>query len=258
MSLRRLFTFILLAILVAICLYQAGEIEEVLGYQSPPPAVERVIVDDVIVTAPRATRRETTALRSINDLTEDFEGAWPTADWELQDNSTSDGGQFLWDKSNCHAHGGQYSAWSIGGGGDGRTQCDQLYPVNANTWAIYGPLDLGEASAATLVYYVWGKSEYDKVADNCVDYLFAGSSANGANYKVRTSCGDFTDGKEAGGFYRVEYELKDGIGDATAYIAFGFRSDGSVNYSGFWIDDVTLVIEGDGGLIYLPLVRGQQ
>ena len=67
-------------------------------------------------------------------LTEGFEGAWPAGLWATGDFSSNDGGEYLWDDSNCWPHTGQWGAYSVGGGAAGnQLPCWGPYPNNVNT-----------------------------------------------------------------------------------------------------------------------------
>src|SRR5262245_26255309 len=92
-------------------------------------------------------------------LAEGFENQWPGA-WKLDDYSSDDGGTYLWGKRDCLAHSGGYAGWSVGGGSDGSNlNCSDQYPNNINTWAVYGPFDLSDATSAIITFYFTGRSE---------------------------------------------------------------------------------------------------
>ncbi len=86
-------------------------------------------------------------------MSEDFKGAWPATGWVVSDRSSSDGGEYLWGKRDCHPHTGSFGGWSIGGGAQGGAlPCSSNYPNNVDSWAEFGPFDLSNASAANEQY----------------------------------------------------------------------------------------------------------
>ncbi len=95
-------------------------------------------------------------------MSQNFEGAWPASGWSLSDQSSNDGGEFLWGKRNCRPRTGSYGGWSVGGGAQGSAlACSANYPNHANTWAEYGPFNLSNATSASLTFYFWGRVEYE-------------------------------------------------------------------------------------------------
>ncbi len=176
-------------------------------------------------------------------MPQDFEGAWPAVGWQLSDESGADGGEFLWGKRDCHPHTGSYAGWSVGGGAQGSLlSCSANYPDNANTWAIYGPFDLRSATSAVLTFHVYGRTAG---AEGCPwDYLFVGSSVNGAEFAGGRYCGDWTSGADGAGYHRGTLNLAGRLGEAQVWIGFRFYSNGSVTDLGFTIDDVALDVNG--------------
>jgi hypothetical protein len=194
-------------------------------------------------------------------MTQGFEATWPAAGWQIGDGSSTDGGEYTWGKRNCHPHAGTYSAWAIGGGAQGSAlACGSNYPNNANAQAAYGPFDLSNATAASLTFHVWGKSQMQ--GDSCADYLFAGSFTNDTDLDGKIWCGDATGGSAGNSYYRITLDLSDRAGASRVWILFAFVSDSSVTYQGFTIDDVTLDVSGSApggsGKVYLPLVAREE
>lgn len=176
-------------------------------------------------------------------MVETFEGAWPSAGWQLFDKSNKDEGEYLWGKRSCHPHNGSYAGWSVGGGAEGEAlNCLFSYPNYASSWAVYGPFDLTQATSANLDFYLWGATE--ESADCVNDYLYVGSSNDGKIFTYgRRYCGDWTDGGEGNGYYRQILDLENRLGAPDVWVLFAFVSDSWTTDDGFTIDDLTLNME---------------
>jgi uncharacterized repeat protein (TIGR01451 family) len=174
----------------------------------------------------------------ITILQENFEGSFP-GDWYLTD-TEPDGFEYLWDKSNCRSYEGDFSAWGIGGGRDGSTlPCFSYYPNNANSWMIYGPFSLADASGGDLVFRTWMNTERD---GDKYDYLFRGFSLDGSQFY-----GSRTAGNSQGDWIERTMDLTDvpTLGDITGqsqvWLGLAFVSDYSVNYpEGAHVDQILL------------------
>ena len=180
-------------------------------------------------------------------LSEDFEGGWPAPGWQLSDNSSADGGVYLWGKRNCHPHGGTYGGFSAGGGTNGKNRsCSSQYPLNAFSWAIYGPFSLTNVSSASLSFYLWGRSEaaVDQQG-NPFDYLLAGVSTDGSHFSGTAYWNDWTNGPAGNGYSQNSVDLSSGLGHDLVWIAFVFVTDNSVTDIGFTIDDITLDVDNN-------------
>lgn len=177
-------------------------------------------------------------------MSEDFEGIWPNTGWEVGDGSDNDGGEYTWHKRECYPHTGSYAAWAVGGGlpGGSLLLCTDQYPANAHSWMTYGPFDLTAATAATLDFYIWGKTEG---GTNCpYDYLFVGGSSDGDSFDGGRVCGDWTGGDLANGYYTLTLDLESWLGQSTVWVGFIFHSDVDTQDIGFTIDDVALNVTG--------------
>jgi hypothetical protein len=180
-------------------------------------------------------------------LAEGFEGAWPGA-WKLDDYSDLDDGNYLWGKRDCLAHSGNNAGWSVGGGSDGRDlDCSDQYPPNINTWAVYGPIDLSDATTAVVTLYLTGRSEA-AVRENGdpYDFLFIGSNtaAVGDFYGSRY-WSNWTGGPDGNGYYKRTFDLSQDdahnrLGESEVWVALAFFSDASVQDIGFLVDDIRL------------------
>lgn len=185
-----------------------------------------------------ASQASTLATSFPATMSENFEGAWPSAGWALQDYGTS-GGEYLFGKRDCNPQSGRFAAWGGGGGADGaKLACDAKYANNVYTLATYGPFDLTNAASSIVSFAFTGASEagYDTlyVAASIDDYYYCGSSYSG----------DY-----AAGYVQGTLDLSDlncpgqpttMLGQTNVTIAFFFISDTSVNDIGFNIDNIRL------------------
>jgi hypothetical protein len=177
-------------------------------------------------------------------MSETFEGSWPALGWEVSDLSSVDGGEYLWDKRNCHSHTGNYGGWSVGGGAQGSAlPCSGNYPNNTRSWAVYGPFDLRNAMSASLTFHLWGRTEYHPQCN--FDFLFVGSSTDATNFSQGIqACGNLTTGTAGNGYHRYTLDLNSRLGQRQVWLAFVLSSDSSATDNGITIDDVTLDVNG--------------
>lgn len=174
-------------------------------------------------------------------MTQDFEGSWPASGWQLLDESSLDGGEYLFGKRNCRPHTGSYAGWSVGGGAQGGALgCSASFPDNVDSSAIYGPFDLTGAASAQLIFYLWGRVQVSPGCDNAE--LFVASSIDNRRYTGSTYCGDYTNGTEGNGYYRLTFDLNQRLGRSQVWVAFNFASSDSIPDIGFTIDDIRLEV----------------
>lgn len=199
-------------------------------------------------------------------MNEGFEGAWPANGWQVIDNNTADGGEYLLGKRTCHPRTGNSAGWMIGGGANGTTLgCASNYPNNVETWAFYGPIDLSQATAASLRFYVWGRTPAPQ-NNACLDGVFVGSFTNDTDLTGGALCGDATGGNAGNGYYQIDYPLNDRLGASQVWLALVFFSDGSVTNIGFTLDDLSLDVTSTtppsppatSKKVYLPFVAKPQ
>jgi hypothetical protein len=120
-----------------------------------------------------------------------FEGIFP-GQWQVWDRGPGSG-EYFWAKRNCRAFAGDHSVWAVGGGADGSTRpCGSDYPHNVESWMVYGPFSLADATAAELRFQLWLNvhSPDDRVARL--------ASTNGSDFY-----GTFTTGSTSGWTERV-------------------------------------------------------
>lgn len=171
----------------------------------------------------------------------DFEGSFPPVGWHVSDSSSTDGGQYLWNKRDCRPHLGSYSAWAGGGGADGALlACTTTYPNNLNTFLIYGPVDLSLATDAELQFALWADVEGD--GPYLIDSIDWGASIDAHTYHNYATAG------QTGDWIPEMINLTDVpvLGDLTGrsgiYLGWSFVSDQSnpIAYQGAFVDDAAL------------------
>ncbi|KPV48268.1 hypothetical protein SE17_38985, partial [Kouleothrix aurantiaca] len=172
------------------------------------------------------------------NMSETFEGAWPSAGWTLQDYGTS-GGEYLFGKRDCNPQSGSFAGWGGGGGANGSgLACDAKYADNVYTLATYGPFDLTNAASSVLTFSFTGASEKD------YDTLFVATSIDDYYY-----CGGSYSGDYSAGYVRGTLDLSDlscpgqpstMLGRTNVTVAFFFISDDSFNDIGFTVDNIAL------------------
>lgn len=230
---RSLLFLVFLTIAAQVRLSQAQPIKP-----ATPDRQPREIPDQELVIAalPQEAGVESPRAAVLN---EGFEDIWPAGLWALGDFSDTDGGEYLWDDSNCWPHTGEWAGYSVGGGAQGNPlPCWGPYPNNLNTWATWGPFDLSSASAASLTFYLTGSTEG---GTNCpFDRFFAGHSANGTNFNGTFFCGDWTTGTDGNQYNFRTIDLASRLGDASVWVAFALQTDVSNVDIGMMIDDVTI------------------
>jgi Zn-dependent metalloprotease len=117
---------------------------------------------------------------------QDFEGAFPGA-WEVFDNNGANHGEYYWAKRNCRAFASGYSGWAVGGGANGSAlSCASNYPNDADSWMIYGPFSLADATAADLRFKLWLNSELG------YDVICRMASINRLNFYGYCASGNYT------------------------------------------------------------------
>jgi subtilisin family serine protease len=170
-----------------------------------------------------------------NITTQNFDGAFPGS-WNVYDRDGYDNGEYLWGKRNCQPVSGQYSGWAVGAGASGMLKsCGDNYPNNADSWMVYGPFSLANATDAELLYKLWldSESNYDKLC-----YY---ASINGNNWYGRCAWGNSQGWLDRELDLTDVYILGDITGSPQVWVAFKFESDSSINYpEGAYVDNIVL------------------
>jgi len=157
---------------------------------------------------------------------ESFEGVFPSGAWVLKD-LNSDGCEHLWNDDDYRHYGGSWAAWPASGGVNGVDPATSKYPPNSNTWMIYGPFDLSDATDAKVTFKMWLQTEQD------YDKLFVGISSDGVNFNGFEYSGNSD-------WVTKEIGFQSYTGDSSVWLAFKFGSDATTNQEGPWIDDIVL------------------
>jgi uncharacterized repeat protein (TIGR01451 family) len=159
---------------------------------------------------------------AVTIMTEDFEGTFPSAGWSPY------GTPNHWGTSACEQHTGMQSAWVEGTSG---LACGSNYETNEEqSWIIYGPFSLSDATAARLSFSYWLSSEEG------YDYLFLGSSIDGINFWGYSNSG------YSSGWVDETFDITTThVGQSNVWIAFLWNSDSDiVSSEGAFVDNLVL------------------
>ena len=189
------------------------------------PGAHRVVLPAVL--------RRPSAGSWVSVLREDFEGTFPGL-WDVGDSSGMD--WYLWDKRDCRAYAGSFSGWPVGGGAFGQfLSCGSSYPDDVETWMVYGPFSISDATAAEVTFQLWANTEEP------FDEVLRAASADGVDFAGFVTSG-YTGGwiQRALDFGNVPW-LGDLTGQPQVWFALGFSSDENVNMAeGAYVDDILL------------------
>jgi subtilisin family serine protease len=193
---------------------------------APRELTERLISAGSATSESLASSSRPAAVATIK--TEDFEGAFPN-DWIVFDNNGATGGDVTWDVDAFLPFTGNWSAWAAGGGANG-VPGGTNYPDNLDSWLIYGPFDLSDASAAAVDFALWMQTQ------SGYDFVAWVASSDGGSFNGFQWSGD------SGGWNQIGFDLSSVglLGQPQVWIAFLLQSDVSVNYAGAYIDDVII------------------
>jgi hypothetical protein len=109
-------------------------------------------------------------------VNEDFEGAWPTAGWTVENNNS----HYLWGRRDCRAASGHYSAWLMGAGSLGAgAACGSDYQRGMQSWMKFGPFNLHGATAAEFSMRVWINNGQDDTLAQMISTDNSGYSGSG-------------------------------------------------------------------------------
>ena len=163
-------------------------------------------------------------------MSDGFEGEFPGI-WSIYANYVD----AYWDDTSTISHSGSWSAFCAGAGSEGVAPGGN-YPNNMETWMVYGPFSLADATDAELNYYFWLDSE------SGYDYFGYMASIDEVNF-YGTDWSGYSEGWVADTFDLTAVPtLGDLCGQPNVWIAFIFESDVSnpVDYYGAFVDDVVL------------------
>ena len=162
-------------------------------------------------------------------MSQSFEGTFPATGWTAY--AGSGYANASWDDNSYRAYGGSWSCFCADVGTDAVTP-PAAYPPNMNTWAIYGPFDLSDATDGSFSMRLWLDSETD------YDHFKYYVSIDGSSYN-----GYWTSGYTGGWTWKnIDFKnvpnLGDITGESSVYIAIAFSSDVSNQYEGAFVDDI--------------------
>jgi len=186
---------------------------------------------------------------------EGFEGAL-SAGWQVADYAAGYG-EYKWAARTCRPWSGERSGWAVGGGSDGATlPCMATYPDNANSWLVYGPFSLADATAAGVDLVLWCNTE---PGDDSTpgDHLSVMASVNGLDFR-----GTMFSGRSDGWMeFQLDladvYELGDLCGEPAVWFAVIFDSDAhGALPEGAYVDDIT-IWKAKGSPITYPATAGR-
>ena len=154
---------------------------------------------------------------------EGFEGKFPNT-WNISGNPR-------WCNTNYSFFSGTQSGWNACGGSAGMPS-GGLYPNNMDSSMVYGPFSLVGATNASVAFKVWTDTEliFDK-------FLYM-ASTDGTNFYGNQISGDYTPWKSVTFDLKNVYMLGDLRGQPSVWIAFIFKSDGSGQDYGTFLDDI--------------------
>ncbi len=164
-----------------------------------------------------------------------FESSFPGS-WSLFRGDSS--ATVEWGRSTYRANGGGASAWCAAGGATPQAPGGQ-YVGGMNTWMIYGPFSLADATDASAEFDLWLESEaYDQATQEGDRFKWF-ISVNGTNFS-----GYYTSGSSGGWSHKV-LNFKDvtslaAVGSASVWFAFVFESDAYVNGAGAYVDNLVI------------------
>lgn len=172
-------------------------------------------------------------------MSDGFEQAFPGTSWKR---SSTGSATAYWDTTTFKVHSGMKSLYCARSGSSGRDPYSlSTYPANVYTLLRYGPFSLSDASDAILQFSHW------TITEPGYDYLAVFVGKDTVNFGGVAYSGDCTksSGADTNG-WQTDYlnltatALGDLRGSSQVWIAFLFKSDGSNNYRGTFLDDVEL------------------
>ncbi len=180
--------------------------------------------------------------------------------WDFTDQNGATGGDYRPTRRTCSPRTGLHSVWLVGGGADGSLlPCGADYPNNADSWMIYGPFSLADATAAQVNWRFWfNNADGGGVFDGGDQFCYLSSNDH---TKWRGHCLSVP----TAGWSSLTYDFRDAIGstynfwgEPQVWLAFRFVSDASVtNAFGAYVDDVVISKCITGGCPSLAIPAAQ-
>jgi len=196
-------------------------------------------------------------------LYDGIETVWPASIWTVSGNPT-------WDDTGYMHYAGQWSAWCARGGPNGLDPAKYYYANNMNAWAVHGPFSLADATDGSWSFWHWTDTE---VNNDLFEYMV---SVDGTNFHGWARSGRIRAWEQKVVDFKSVYNLGNVCGQPKVWVAFVFKSNGSVAYDGTFVDEIRIektvgsafdlvaldVFPGDGSGNELPapynILAGQQ
>jgi PKD repeat protein len=165
----------------------------------------------------------------VTIYTDDFEGAFPGV-WFTR----RLGANTWWGSSTFRKYAGAKSVYCAGSG-SAAPPAGGPYPANMSGWMAYGPFSLVGATGARASFKYWNKSQ---PTNDTFQFMM---SINGTQW-----WGFKRSGTGSSVWQSDSLDLNDpllpnsGLGQAAVYFAFIFESDGSTQYEGAYVDNLTI------------------
>lgn len=210
---------------------------------APPPGAELYPAqpDDDTQAAAAATETPASLDASVTLLQEDFDGNFPAGNWRVLDQDGTKNGEYTWDDDDFKRLNGTSSAWVANGGKNGLDPEFYNYPDNLQSWMIYGPFDLTDASSANFTFSYWNVSEIN------YDYLGWYASPNGNDFYGMRVSGNSMGWKPVTLNMASVPVVGNLLGDSSVWIALRFTSDGNTTDRGAFIDQLRIQKEVNAG-----------
>jgi immune inhibitor A len=189
----------------------------------------------------------------VTVFSDNFEGSFP-GNWVLWRNPSS--APTEWGRVVCTNNGGMASVWCAAGGASPASPMCYRYVGNMETWMIYGPFSLADASAAKAEWDTWFDTEgYNQSTQEGDQYEWL-ISTDGQHFH-----GYYTSGFSSGWNHQT-FDFKDvtsitAVGSASVYFAFLFKSDPYVEGGGAYVDNFVIkkTVTGSCNYSILPLLQ---
>ena len=158
-----------------------------------------------------------------------FEGAFP-GPWFTR----RFGANTWWGSSTHREYAGAKSVYCAGSG-PAAPPAGGPYPANMSGWMAYGPFSLVGATAARASFKYWNKSQ---LTNDTFQFMMSINSTQWWGFK--------RSGTTSSVWHSDSLDLNDpllpnsGLGQAEVYFAFIFESDGSTQYEGAYVDNLTI------------------
>jgi hypothetical protein len=183
---------------------------------------------------------------------EHFEGqTWPPAGWETFDNDLppSQNGEYCWRNVAFQGFQSPHSAWPAAGCANGLNPAASTYPDHMDSWLVYGPFSLADATAARVRFKLWQQIAGQIQNNQCTgDNLAWLASLDGTNFSGNCSVGSSTADAPPteNGWIDVVFDLGavpglgSVVGRTEVWLAWAFQSDASQGDNGPFLDDVII------------------